>query len=229
MAPSRTGERSAPVTGNMGHYSFLYSKFGRRLYSLAYKLLLKRVGFGNPVAPRIWDAQYKVGTWDFLSSNEELDHYSTIVAMVRQSGTNLTLLDVGCGYGRLLDLLPVGSFKKYTGVDVSTIAIERARSLQIGNAVFTVGDFQSWSGTDSFDLIIFNESLYYAARPVETARRFSKWLVPGGKLIVSLVEYGNHDVIWRKLGDHFQVCAETTVRNEIGNRWKIKVLALKCT
>ena len=42
---------------------------------------------------------------------------------------NASLLDVGCGYGRTLDFLRKNGFSKLTGLDISTVLIERGRRL----------------------------------------------------------------------------------------------------
>jgi SAM-dependent methyltransferase len=183
------------------------------------------MGYGLPANKAIWERQYRRGEWEFLNSPQELEHYEAIVAFLRAAGPAARVLDVGCGHGRLLQLLSGAAFGRYMGVDISTVAIEKARALGIPRADFAVADFQVWQPEDPFDVIVFNESLYYALRPLEVAKRFCKCLAANGRMVVSQVDYGDNEVIWEKLATHFTVCEDHTVTNAFGQRWKIKLLA----
>jgi hypothetical protein len=46
--------------------------------------------------------------------------------------------------------------------------------LGVANAEFRVGSFDGFETGERFDVIVFCESLYYADRPEETLRRFSR-------------------------------------------------------
>jgi trans-aconitate methyltransferase len=95
------------------------------------------------------------------------------------------------------------------------------------NASFAVADFQKWRPEGRYDAIVFNESLYYAARPCDVARRYAHNLAPEGRLIVSAVEYGDMSSMWRKLESAFEVRGERSVSNQRGQRWTIKALSPK--
>jgi 2-polyprenyl-3-methyl-5-hydroxy-6-metoxy-1,4-benzoquinol methylase len=202
----------------------LLSRIGDRCFGLAHRWVLGRRGYGRPVSEAVWNRQYREGEWDFLYSSEERAHYEAIVGFIAQWGPGARVLDVGCGHGRLLELLGESGYARYVGVDLSPVAVERARALGLARTHFEVADFQSWETREQFDVVVFNESLYYALRPAATARRFAARLAPGGRMVVSLVDYGDHKVIWRKLEESFAVRASRHERNAAGQGWQIKVL-----
>lgn len=94
-----------------------------------------------------------------------------------------TILDLGCGPGRILDYLPD---VRYTGVDISESYIEAARSRYGDRAEFAVGDATYVDFDDSnFDLVMAIGLLHHL--PDEGVRRViaaaTRALKPGGRLI----------------------------------------------
>ena len=67
-----------------------------------------------------------------------------------------------------------------------------------------------------YDLIVFNETLYYFDDPVACVRRYLQHLKPGGLLVVSnTVDYATMDLI-RTLRVHLPVIDENVVVNRVG-------------
>jgi SAM-dependent methyltransferase len=195
----------------------------KRLY---YLLWLGPRGYGKPVPKDILLSQYKRGDWDHLRSIDELARYMVIVGYIHSMYKRKSpiVLDVGCGYGLLLELLTPFGFESYLGIDLSSEAIKRAESLVAGNAKFEVADFEKWEAPRSFDIIVFNESLMYAKRPVDVLLRYSRSLNENGLMIVSIFRTGLRRAIWRSLNKYFAVTNSTTVKNQQGQVWDIKVL-----
>ena len=132
---------------------------------------------------------------------------------------------MGCGHARLLKFLGTVPFKSYLGVDISPEAIKQARVRAHPNARFEVGNIEEWDARgERFDVIVFNESLYYALRPVQTLQRYVDAQTEGGVLIVSIYRHKNRELLWRKLDKHFVTLDSTTVKNGKGMVWDVKVL-----
>jgi cyclopropane fatty-acyl-phospholipid synthase-like methyltransferase len=64
-----------------------------------------------------------------------------------------SILDAGCGWGRLLSLLPNGWHGAYTGVDLSPEFIARAKKTWRKRA-FLVGDLRDLTGLPIYDWAI---------------------------------------------------------------------------
>lgn len=185
---------------------------------------MSRSDYGRPLPAERWDRQYREGALDFLDSIDELAHYAVIAGYVQVLFEAPAVLDIGCGHGRLVQLLAPLGFRRYVGIDLSREAIARARRTGPANARFHVADFDQWRPTGRFSVIVFCESLNYAKHPAAALLRYAHALEPGGAIIVSLYRHPNHPRIWRNVERHFRVVDATTVRNRKGQRWDIRVL-----
>jgi SAM-dependent methyltransferase len=99
-----------------------------------------------------------------------------------------TILEVGCGKGFALNLLadnlPDSSL---SGVDISSIAIEHARK-KFPNHNYMVGDIGSseFAAEQKYDIVIFNQILWYILENIETAVfNAHKLLRLGGHFLIS--------------------------------------------
>jgi peptidoglycan/xylan/chitin deacetylase (PgdA/CDA1 family) len=178
-------------------------------------------GRGWRVDVATWNEQYRSGYWKFLDGPEEIEHYRAIREWVEPGAS---VLDMGCGHGRLYELLRECRPARYLGVDVSEEAIRQARRFEEATVSFETGDFETWLPSTDFDVIVFNECLSYATRPLDVLRRFAARLTQGGRTIVSLSHYGNHREIWRSFETSFEVIESRMVENERGQRWDVRVL-----
>jgi SAM-dependent methyltransferase len=70
-----------------------------------------------------------------------------------------SVLELGCGEGHLTQAI-FGDAKSVSGIDLSDIAIDRAKARAISNAQFRSGDFLNIS-FEGFDVIAAIECLYY--------------------------------------------------------------------
>lgn len=88
--------------------------------------------------------------------------------------TGGTVVDVGCGGGELLDLLPTAAWAKY-GIEVA----ESARQACIRKGIA----FDLPPGSGWCDLVLFRGSLQHLDRPIQTLHDAYRWLRPGGWLV----------------------------------------------
>ena len=183
-------------------------------------------GRGFPEPRSQWEEEYRSGRWSYLDSASEVAHYMIIVGYVQQFSPNPAILDVGCGHGRLFQLLHPYPYRSYLGIDHSAESIEQARSLVRPDARFERADFEEYVPTERYDVIIFNESIYYAPRPAELLRRYATALTSDGVMIVSMCQNRWQGPIWTRLASAAEVVHSTTVTNEQDLTWHVRVLRL---
>lgn len=82
-----------------------------------------------------------------------------------------SVLELGCGEGHLTQAV-LGEAKSITGIDISDVAIDRARTRKISNAKFIRSDFLQAS-FEGYDVITAIECLYYLS-PAEQRDFFNK-------------------------------------------------------
>jgi len=172
-----------------------------------------------------WDHDYTNGRWDFLEEEaRELARHALIANYCKCYAPGGWILDVGCGTGILCDFLDRKQRKNYVGIDISTVAISRAK--QKFNLNFTCSDAMYFDPARKFDVIIFNEILYYTDFE-SVLNKYIDVINPNGIFIFSIYRKGNQfDVIWKAIARIFHVIevVEITVGNNTGTvTWNIEV------
>lgn len=206
--------------GYRGYYRFLYdsgSPLARRLDD--------RFGFSRTSSRQTWDAQYARGAWDCLGELTEQAHTAVLAGYITSLKPSGAILDVGCGEGHLLRLLRRPPEARYVGLDISDVAITRASAAH-GNpcTTFVTADASTWHPDDRFDVIVWNESLYYFAEQTRLLRRFATCLAPNGLFITSLFRGTKADAVLRRLKQQYALVDETRVSNRRGI-WTCSVFA----
>jgi len=192
----------------------------RKLLPMSLRASLKAYR-GLRLADSQWDSDYAAGAWQWLRSGQELPRYSVIVGYCRQLRPSGSVLDIGCGEGLLAHWL-AGACPRYVGIDLSAEAIALARAKNLLFAEFAVADAADFRPASWFDVIVFNECLYYFDRPSELAARLADALTPEGIVIVSLSQGPASMQIWRMLRNGFRELEQVEIRNR--GIWKIAVL-----
>jgi 2-polyprenyl-6-hydroxyphenyl methylase/3-demethylubiquinone-9 3-methyltransferase len=189
-----------------------------------YHLFLGPRGRGRPAGTNTWDAQYLTGHWDHFTTLDEMPRYAVIASYIRHRPVAPSVLDVGCGYGQLTKQVDASSVERYLGIDVSSAAIDRANLQSQENVSFEVGNFEEWHTDAKFDLIVFNDTLYYARHPIAVLDRYAAMLSDGGMLIVAMYRHRNTMVIWRNIAKRFGCIDRVEVRNGKGELTDVRVL-----
>ena len=136
-----------------------------------------------PISKALWEQQYRTGHWDFLRTLGELGRFSLVVGYIHELKPQAAVLDVGCGEGLLFQRLQPRGCARYLGLDISAAAV--ARACEAGGGPFICADAEEYVPTDTYDVIVFNESLYYLNKPLETVDRYLTRLAQRGIMIVS--------------------------------------------
>lgn len=134
-----------------------------------------------------WNEQYSDGIWDYLCQPEEGARYSIILGYIRRYMPGGKVLDLGCGTGILWDYMERSEQSNYKGIDFSKEAIKHAK--RKSEVAFDVADICKYQPKEKYDAIIFNEVLYYLPNPLSVVKRYSKYLTPGGIVVVSMFVY----------------------------------------
>lgn len=163
-----------------------------------------------------WDREYAEGHWDRFEAPRESARYRVIAGFSAHLHPR-RVLEVGCGSGTLLRLLKAEGYETYVGLDLSEVAIARARPLADDRTHLIACDADAFESDDRFDLVIFNEVLYYFDDVARTLDKYLGLLDEGGHLIVSLYYEHVRDEIDRRralaqIGTRCRVVEEVEVR-----------------
>jgi trans-aconitate methyltransferase len=81
--------------------------------------------------------------------------------------------------------------------------------------------------SDTFEVIVFNESLYYSSRPLALIKKYRKHLSAKGVLIISMVEQHAHTAkIMKAIAKKCRVIEYKKISNERVS-WHCIILAAK--
>ena len=179
-----------------------------------------------------WEKDYKEGRWNYLNGGGELPRYAVIDAWRIMWNPSGKVLDLGCGEGIVLDKIHKSNFRvPYVGIDISQTAIEVANGKidDPCNEKFICAGVENYSlNDDLFDIILFNEMLYYFPDCCEITNRYYKHLSSGGCFIVSVTN--SKKKVWNTIYEKLNCfCEHATyvqmLDSEIG--WFLGLFSLK--
>jgi 2-polyprenyl-6-hydroxyphenyl methylase/3-demethylubiquinone-9 3-methyltransferase len=173
--------------------------------------LVQRYATGG-IKKRLWDHEFASGRWECLDNMAGDCLYSHVERFANRG----SILDLGCGPGATGSELAFESYSSYVGVDISTVAIEKAkdRASQIGRAsknTYFCGDIFTYVPTGLYDVLVFGDSMYYVPWPqiLGMLRRYSSYLTQNGVFVARL--YGRRfQPIINTITEHFEVIEAQT-------------------
>jgi ubiquinone/menaquinone biosynthesis C-methylase UbiE len=97
-----------------------------------------------------------------------------------------SLLDVGCGTGKVLSLIKDKFNAKVSGIDLSEGMIRKSKELLGEGADLKVGDSENllWND-DTFDVIVCNESFHHYPNPIAVLKEMKRVLKANGRVIIA--------------------------------------------
>ncbi len=158
-----------------------------------------------------WDDQFKLGRWDHIRVKDP-NLVERVVKLVDRG----KLVELGCGEAVILSALPGGAFSEYVGVDISRVAIERARERALAGCRFEVCDLEHWQGESGAALVMIEECLYYLTRASQDRllRVALESVAPSGAVLVAMHDRHKHAALVERV-----VATGKVVANEaIGSR-----------
>ena len=163
---------------------------------------------GSRVKRMIWNREFARGRWNCLYHTE----HHPIYAFIERHARHGSILDLGCGSGNTANELNFESYSSYLGVDVSDVAVEKAKARTAENkreskARFIAADIYPFVPDSSFDLIVFRESIYYnpIGKVAGLLRRYAAFLKPGGVLLVCIYDRDAYQAYVDVIENEFQV------------------------
>lgn len=170
-----------------------------------------------------WDGIYREGY--HLDVKEQAARYGALLALMECHDGLGPILDVGCGEGILEKKFRRLSSSPMLGVDYSAEAINSANQKAIPGCDFLCANYRECNFSQQFGMIVLNESLYYVDDVLGTLQGLSKYLHPGGVIIVSMFDAFSTRRIWSALHLHYGVLQAVVVKDETHFKsWQIQVL-----
>ncbi len=164
---------------------------------------------------------------DTGQSPDEIARYSLVAGYFQHFKGGGSLLDVGCGVGTLAKRLGPHAYSRYVGFDLPGEPIRVASRNADKKTVLRCEDANTYTPPETYDAIVFNESLYYLRNPLKVVQRYQRCLERDGIVIVSMVTFPGVDRYWRGLEAAYRVLDETTATRKSGISWTCKVLSGK--
>ena len=180
------------------------------------------------VSTQEWEQQYSIGKWDYMNELKELPRYSIIAGYFQFFKYGGAILDLGCGPGILQDKIGKHAYCRYVGIDISSEAIRQASEKEDDKTTFICADITTYTPEESFDMIVFNEILYYLDTPLDVVKRYEHFVKSNGLFIVSMfVSQTQKPVrIWEQLQHTYSFADETvSINKNWGQSWDCKVLS----
>jgi SAM-dependent methyltransferase len=169
-----------------------------------------------------WERAYTTGEFAYLSDVYELPRYSVLVGYLRTYAGTPSVLDIGCGSGRLRE----EDFTTYSGLDISAEAIRSAMRLADNRTSFVVGDAMTVNLAPA-DVVLLNEMIYYTPSPRALLRRVAAIVRPGGLVLASIWRHAGDRALWRLLDDELQLVSASRIRAQ-GNPYNRRGWRVSC-
>ncbi|WP_338186431.1 class I SAM-dependent methyltransferase [Thalassospira tepidiphila] len=173
----RTEINGDGIRGIMPRLTYLVQNFLRNMRP-SRKLKISRFSTSS-----LFSAPAKIQAWSpgrGLSEQFITQHLPKLILAKAATGTDgLSVLDIGCGSGRSVELFEeAGLSGKWHGTDIDNRFVERNNAKFVTS--FSQGDILSAEWVTKFDLIYTNSALEHIPFNPEFPNKIREWLKPGG-------------------------------------------------
>ena len=178
--------------------------------------LTQRYGTTN-IKKKLWDSEFSRGRWDCLDSMPD----DCVYEHVERYANHGSILDLGCGPGTTGTELAADAYARYTGVDISAVAVEKARHRaeehhRADKNSYFQEDIFNYKPNQQHDVILFGDSIYYVPRRLilSMLNRYSRYLNVDGVFIARI--YGRkYQNILGIIENNFHVVEKHIYGNEV--------------
>lgn len=166
---------------------------------------------GAGLRGRAFDARYRTGQWASFDRTVSPE----LLALVEQYAGGGRILSLGCGSGSLVVALAPGSYDLFIGVDLASVAIQRARARHLPKTRFEIADLAEYRTDDVFDLILFEESLYYVpqAHYDQVLNRYQHNLRPGAVFLVTIADPTRFEALLHAIRRNYGIIEDRSFAN----------------
>jgi trans-aconitate methyltransferase len=170
-----------------------------------------------------WEKSYLDGY--SLEADDQDARYGALTALMERYDQGRGILDLGCGGGLLEQKYQRLSKSPMLGVDYSQEAVKQAIAKGLPNCQFLCSDYRKCEVHGPFDMVIFNESLYYIDDVGGTLHGLLPALASNGVMIVSMYESFPNRRIWKSLLRQCRTLRSVLVSDATHEKqWQIRVL-----
>lgn len=196
----------------------------RQLFAKIFRLFFSAKPASLEFSGKKWDAEYSANQWDYLKNLPELGRYSMITGYLSHLKPNASILEVGCGTGLLFERIRHLPYQYYKGIDISEKAIAAASQFCDAKTTFVSGNGANFLDTKKYDVIIFNEALYYFDDCLAVLKHYTQQLTPGGFFIISMVVGDISQIHWKKIEKHHKIRDGVQLTNQHGITWNCRIV-----
>ncbi len=157
--------------------------------------------FGGASLRRLsFDAKFQTGAWNY--AGDEM-----LAKVVMHYGRQRKLLIMGCGVAGILANAGIAAFSSILGIDISGEAIRLAGGYESPRARFRQADMATFHPDETYDVILFPESIYYVPfwRRRRLLRSLSCSLTPGGCFVITIAHPLKYAGLLRMIRRNFTV------------------------
>lgn len=167
-----------------------------------------------------WNYKYAIGKWDYMAT-ENL-RYQAIASLIdKHCEKKCAILDLGCGFGALNKYLKDIEYKEFLGIDLSVNAIHKAQKQGYKNATFITKDIHKFIPSIKYDIIIFNEVLYYLDNQIEMVKFFANHTKTPGYMIFSF--YGYREDLIHEIENLFELVHTEYIKQSDNKFWSVSL------
>ena len=127
-----------------------------------------------------------------MTLEEAQENKARVLYDFAELGPDKTVLDIGCGWGSMLDHCVRRGVKRADGITLSTEQLEWARARKIPNANFILCDYKDYTPAEKYDGLVSVEMIDHLCSPAQAREgraveiyrayfnKLAEWVKPGG-------------------------------------------------